>query len=267
MPFRRYRRKAARGAKSVARPVRRGLRARYVPKNKRGKRTANIGRIVRDLAFVKRQLNTEWKSTDPIATTVGFDTPAIPFIPTKSAPVCFPLSYPATIGTSGLGDRVGKKVKIVNLHLRWRLQYENNAPPNNTGNPTGPVHYKIYIVWEKRQDTHATVPADHALRIFKADPIGNKSYISQFDELEYKDFLITYKSKGIMRPLAQPAVDYYRNTRYMEHNIPLSIHQEFDDSNNLTMNRPWLLILTDNDNQTNEHIKFSLIHKTSYVDN
>lgn len=272
MPFiRRYRKRVAARGRSVARPVRRGLRARYVPKNKKGKRVANIGRIVRDLAYVKRQLNTEWKTTDPIATTVGFDTLAPEFIPTKSAPVCFPLSYPATIGTTGVGDRVGKKVKIVNLHLRWRLHldYDSGAPTPTPANPYAPVHYKIYIVWEKRTDSHVVPAANHALRIFKDDPIGNKSYISQFDELEYKDFLITYKQKGVMRPL-QPfhtSAGLARNVRYMEHNIPLSIHQEFDDTNTLTMNRPWLLILTDNPNNTQEHIKFSLIHKTSYVDN
>jgi len=269
MPFiRRTRKKFGRKARSVARPVRRGLRSRYVPKNRRGKRSANIGQIMSDVAYLKRQLNTEWKVTDPSVTTYGFDTLAPPLIPTKSTPSLVALDYPSTIGTSGVGDRIGKKVKIVNLHLRWRLDLDYDSTSIALSNPTTNVHYKIYVIWEKRTDNHSINPADQVLRLWKDDPAGNKSYISQFNELEYKDFLITYKQKGQISPLqANEGILNVRNRRYMEHNIPLSIHQEFDDANQLTMNRPWLVIMTDNDNNTQEHIKFSLVYKMSYVDN
>lgn len=266
MPF--TRKYMSRKAKSVARPLRRGARARYVPKNKRGRRQVNISNIIKDVKFLKRQLNTEWKNTGEI--THGFDTTAPELVPTSSAPIVQALPFPATQGLTGINDRVGKKVKIVNMHMRWRLRLTyDNADAATKLDPVAPIHYKIYVVWEKRLDYPNLQPTDKVLNLFKDDPIGNKSYISQFDPLEYKDYLITYKKQGVMRfPNAAQAWAYQANqVRYMEHNIPLSIHQEFDDDNVLQQNRPWLIILTDNASANNEALKFSLITKMSYVDN
>jgi len=258
--------KFRRRVQSVARPVRRGLRSRYVPKNKRGKRTANIGNIMRDITYIKRQLNTEWKNTGEI--THGFETAAPPLQPTRQSPTFYALPYPATIGTSGVGDRIGKKVKICNMHMRWRLTLTTGTKPQ-TSNPLTPVYYKIYVVWQKDASPPGIALPD-PLSLFKEDPTGNKSYISQFDELEYKNFLITYKRKGMMKfrtPVASDNFNKADEVMYMEHNVPLQIHQEFDDNNVLQTHRPWLLILTDNNDVSNEHIEFSLITKLSYVDN
>lgn len=269
--FQNYKKRTTRRIQSVARPVRRGLRQRYVPKNKQGKRVANIGNVLKDIAYIKRQLNTEWKNTGEW--TYGFGTVTSALLPTVLDPVVQALPFPATIGTTGLNDRVGKKVKITNLHMRWKMVLKSPTKPTTT-DLLHPVYYKIYVVWMKDASYNSGGTGSPIIRdpleLFKDDPLGNKSYISQFNELNYKNYLITYKLKGVMNfrtPVASDNFNKANEVKYMEHNIPLQIHQEFDDNNILEKNRPFLLILTDNNDLLNEHIEFSLITKLSYVDN
>lgn len=261
--FQNYKKRFTRRVQSVSRPVKRGMKQRYVPKNKRGKRTANIGQIIRDISYIKRSLNTEHKTTSEI--TYGFNTAAQPLTPTSSSPIVQALAFPGTIGTSGKDDRIGKRCKITNLHLRWRLNYRTAVNPA-ISDPNKPVFFKIYVVWEKFPTGTSNI--GQILDLWKPDPNNSKSYISQFNKLEYKNFLITYKNQGKMSiPAANNNLNHLQDVRYMEHNIKLNIHQEFDDDNILQRNRPFLVILTDNKDTSGEHIEFSLIHKMSYVDN
>lgn len=127
-----------RKARNIARTSKRGMVKRYYNKNKRGRKSLNIGRVAADLVRIKRSLNVERKTVvqhlikevppkiaDLPAGYEGLHTlEYMKCNPDVNNPVCSTLSR-VKQGDSAL-LRTGNQIKYTHATIKCRLNINNN---------------------------------------------------------------------------------------------------------------------------------------------
>nr|AJP36349.1 putative capsid protein [Avon-Heathcote Estuary associated circular virus 4] len=257
MPYK----EGTRFARKSVRYARRGAMARYVPKNKKGKRALNIANVIKDVALIKRSLNTEKKVINQ--TLLGLSA-------NRGSSLVQALEYPVN---QGLTDktRIGSHIKVTGLNLRMRLRLHASANENVT-NKLQNVRYKLYVIWMKDASVLLT-PQD----VLEEDFDGNYSVSSPFNKYNYKNFIITNKFEGTMK-FTQGLHDLRANEveelRYINAHKNLSLKMDFRSSDDpilpgvLETYKPYLFLLSDaSERDGDEKIDFDIMSKMFYVDN
>jgi len=254
MPYSKFKKRV----RSVARPIRRGARSRYLPKNPRGKRTLNIGNVIKDVAYIKRQLNSEWKDiTQDYVLSQG-----TALIPLKTSPIVQLLQYPAVQGTAN-SQRVGNKLKIAALDARMRVTYRLHQSVSQ-GLPIAPVRVIAYWIYFKDP---AVVPT--ASYCFDNDMDGNVSVMSKWNKNNYKNLLVVAKYEKTFFPPSIGGVNenQFLQIKYEQIHKKLNVHMDHSDAGTLEKNRPVLIILSDATDLLYEHVQFEINMKHMYIDN
>lgn len=257
MPYK----KGTRFARKSVRYARRGAMARYVPKNRKGKRALNISNVIKDVAMIKRSLNTEKKVINQ--TLLGLSA-------NRGSSLVQALDYPSVQGTSD-HTRIGSHIKVTGLNFRMRLRLHASVNDTTT-NKLQNVKYKLYVIWMKDATQALT-----SQEVFEEDFDGNYSVSSAFNKFNYKNFIITNKFEGTMS-FSQMAHNAQSSEleefRYINAHKNLNIKMDFRSSDDpvspsaLETFKPYLLLLSDASETTNdEKIDFDIMTKLFYVDN
>ena len=258
MPYK----KGTRFARRSVRYARRGAMQRYVPKNRKGKRALNIANVIKDVALIKRSLNTEKKVIDQ--TLLGLTA-------NKSSSLVQALDYPSVQGLTDT-TRIGSHIKVTGLNLRMRLRlHTDNA--ESAFNKIQNVHYKMYVCWAKQAGVALTTSS-----MFEEDFDGNYSVSSPFNKWNYKNFIITNKFQGVMsftQVASGAGIREQEVFKYINVHKNLSIKMDFRSSDDPTLPggletmKPYIVLLTDASDSAadDENIEFDIKSKMFYVDN
>ncbi|WP_445718338.1 MULTISPECIES: hypothetical protein [Pseudomonadati] len=112
MPFKRYVSKSIRKGKKV-------IKKRYTTRTG----GARLNRLVKDILFVKRKLNTEHKHIDFNIGSANTANVTAQF-PTKSVPIILALDTP--IKGLNYNNRVGNQIKITHITSKFEFIFNNN---------------------------------------------------------------------------------------------------------------------------------------------
>jgi len=224
--------------KRYARFAKRGLKKRYLPKNRRGKRSLAVGRLAADVYKIKRSLNSETQFIDTDVTMT----------PVRTAPALLALDTPDTQGVA-LNQRVGAKVKF--CHLSAKL----NVIHQNYGNETANLTLCFHVVWLKNGLFAADFEANPGEYMLNPDFNGDYSPLSYWNQQNYKNWISVHKFQVTMKDLQPPSQSAYGlqttpdagvNTetslarqpqtqrRYININKPISVHTEWANIYNTT---------------------------------
>lgn len=244
--------------------AKKGLRKRYVRKNRRGRRSVRVSRIARDVMKIKRALNSETKF---ITTDLGSLTP------TRTAPQILALDTPDTQGVA-LNQRVGSKVKF--CHLSGKIKFVHQ----NFGNETANLTLTMHIMWLKNGSFAADLESAPGPYILNPDVDGYYSPLSYFNQSSYNSWISVYKYQCTMKDLQPPSQSAYGlqttpdagvNTetslarqpqtqiRYLDINKSISVHTEWANLYNETPGantsdvlrmRPYIFVYTDAPSQS-----------------
>lgn len=163
MPFRPYK-----FAKKTA-------KKRYMYKNKRGKKRVNYSKIVRDISYIKSNLNSETK----------FITTPINLAVSVTAPQLYPLNTPI----QGLKSTMRTGYKVKYTHQSGKLKFAKA----NFGDTQASASYKMYIIWLKNALDASTF---NVADILNPDYNGQYSMTSYFNRASYGNWLATHKHKN-----------------------------------------------------------------------
>lgn len=183
MAFRRFRR--------YGRYAKRGLKNRYIPKNKRGKRRMAIATIARDVRTLKRAINSETKFIDDNITLQ----------PVRTQPVIQELDTPS----KGLdvNDRVGRQVKFTRLTGKLMFIHEN------FGNITSNLTMTVHVMFLRNGNFYDELAADPGPYILNPDFQGSYTPLSYFNQSNYKQWISVYKLQVTMKDLQPPSQSAY----------------------------------------------------------
>jgi len=250
MPYKTYKRTARR----TVRYARRGAMNRYVPRNRKGKRSVNIGKLASDLYKIKRSLNTEHKFIDS----------KIQLNPTASVPVIQQLTSPNAQGVEN-GMRVGSQVRLTNMSIKGSVIKYNQE------NVHASTKINFYIIFVKNAEFVPT-----AIDIWNKDQFGQFGPLTMWNKKRYNDWMAVYKYTTTIRDLipldASPTTKQEINRTYFEVNKPISILQEWEvdtDTKVQTRMMPYALIQSDatSDASGNDYCQICANIRLTYVDN
>lgn len=163
-------------AKKVSRAARRVARKRYIRKGAGYGSGVRLNKVVKDLALLKRSLNTEKKYIDTggiASTSVGQQ-----FVNTFGNVVNDITPVP-TQGT-GYGNRIGKSIKVVAMALQYQLEQQSAT--------AGPRRFKLFICKTKGAP-QAT--SDIATNFLSLNPITSVyDYMSNRNINYFKDYVV-----------------------------------------------------------------------------
>lgn len=279
--------------KRQGRMIRRGLKSRYVRKTKTGKPYYNIGQMVRDVAYVKRSLNTERKQITFVSgTKTSTDDPTVRFQvavmkPKDDAPVIQRLCLPAQ-GVKSF-HRIGNQIKITHISAKIRVEaiLENWAA--SVGPRLSTPYCKLMLGFYKPSDTSAGSGEPDIAEIYEKDSVGKYTRGSYRNTQNYKQFyfpkgctkFITLNPSGIPPSGGSTANHDVVVERFVNINQRLNVKVPFQIDNSGTDEgssnwgtaegyRPFLLLMTNAEGtglDGKSYVLCSAEIKLSYVDN
>lgn len=244
--------------------AKKGLRKRYIRKNRKGKRSVRVSRLARDVMSIKRALNSETKFITTDLSTMA---------PTRTTPQILALDTPDTQGVA-LNQRVGAKVKF--CHLSGKLKFVHQ----NFGNETANLTLTMHILWLKNGLFASDLESAPGQYILNPDIDGNYTPLSYFDQQSYNSWVSVYKYQCTMKDLQPPAQSAYglqstpdagvntetslarqpqTQVRYLEINKSISIHTEWANlynetpgvtTSDITRMKPYIFVYTDAPSQS-----------------
>lgn len=139
------------------------------------KGTPKLGAIVRDVAYLKSQINAEHKHID---TTIGASALATYTAQTavQGVPVILPLNLPE----KGLNNynRVGNQIIVTNITCKYRISFTNNS------DKFASRVMRARIIWAKNAND---VPG--VANLLMQDPNDNYTPLSFVNEQEYRKYI------------------------------------------------------------------------------
>lgn len=243
--------------------TKRGIKNRYVPKNRRGRRAVRIDRVVRDVAKLKYALNSETKFINHNITTMS---------PTQSTPLFQAIDMPDTQGVA-LNQRIGAKVKLCHLSGKFSIVHQNY------GNKLGNLTLTFHIIFLKNGMFAPDLESDPANYLMNPDFNGNFGELSYWNQQNYGNWFSVCKFKVVMRDNQPPSQSAYglqtdqdgNNTndnlvrqpitqrRYINLNKKITVHTEWGNLYNTTPQigtsdivkmKPYIYCTTDCPDQT-----------------
>ncbi len=150
---------------------------------------ARVNRITKDLAMIKRKLNTEHKHIDFL---MGASNTAdiIAQRPTKQAPVIVPIPMP--IKGLNFNNRVGNQIKITHITSKLEFVFTNNSDLIQRSN------VRAQIIFAKNATDVPTID-----ELYELDANGHYTPMSMTNSQEYGKFLWLKShdhSKGYTQP-------------------------------------------------------------------
>ncbi len=253
---------------STRKMFRRGIRNRYVQRVNK-KKAFNIGAIVKDVRFLKSQLNAEHKHID---TTFGSNGTYTAQAPVHDTPIIIPLSLPDH-GTKNF-NRIGNQIVITHITCKYRYKF------GNLSDYVDKSTMRARIVFAKDA---SSVPV--ITNLLKADPNGNYTPASFTNEQEYKKYIwlksldckkshtnnrrYAYNGETINPQVMPRGLAYY----YPYKKWNGRIKTEFTtgtDTNQCTVNKPYLVLTCDVPTTAGnpyDNIEFSGTVRLTYIDN
>lgn len=165
-------------------PIKKGLRKRYIRKGKKGKKSFKYSKLARDVAYLRRSLNTERK----------FSETDITASPTVTTPTLDRISTPDVQGTSSV-QRTGAKVRATHLSLKGRFTY------TNYGDKQSNATCIMYVIWLKNGEFQTDFESNFANYMLNQDLNSQFSPLSRFNKSKYSSWVATYKHKITMSDL------------------------------------------------------------------
>ncbi len=169
----------------VYKKIKKGLRKRYVKKNKKGKSHLRVSKLARDIAYIKSSLNSERKF---------IDTQLEGVLPLAAQPSLNRIETPDTQGNA-VNQRQGAKVKATHFSMKGRFTHQNY------GDVQANATCILYILWLKNGDNVTEFESDYANLILNPDVEGNFSPMSMFSKTKYDSWIATYKRVIKMKDL------------------------------------------------------------------
>lgn len=165
-------------------PIKKGLRKRYIRKGKKGKKSFKYSKLARDVAYLRRSLNTERKfsETDIIAS------------PTVTTPTLDRIATPDVQGTSSV-QRTGAKVRCTHLSMKGRFTYTNYGDKQSNATAI------MYVIWLKNGEFQTDFEANFANYMLNQDLNNQFSPLCRFNKTKYSSWIATYKHKITMADL------------------------------------------------------------------
>jgi hypothetical protein len=271
-------------------PIKKGLRKRYIRKGKKGKKSFKYSKLARDVAYLRRALNTERK----------FATTDIQVNPTVTVPTLTRINTPDVQGTASVGERTGAKVRATHFSMKGRFTYLNY------GDKQSNCTCVLYMIWLKNGEFQSDFESNFAEFILNKDQNNQFSPLAYFNKVKYDSWIATYKKKLTMSdliPLNQtasglastpggvntlttlgkaPQTKHY----YCEVNKKINVPIEWNNTLSATGNTdeisrmvPYIFIITDSlgssvpsgssqpDSTLNDKVQFSATCRLTYVDN
>uniref|UniRef100_UPI0040489B57 hypothetical protein n=1 Tax=Polynucleobacter sp. TaxID=2029855 RepID=UPI0040489B57 len=134
-----------------------------------------INRLARDVALVKRKLNTEHKHIDYMFGASG-DAQTVAQRPTKSVPIILPLDMP--IKGLNYNNRVGNQIKITHITSKLEFVFANNTDLIQRSN------VRAQILFAKNASDVPTID-----ELYELDANGHYTPMSMSNTQEYNKFL------------------------------------------------------------------------------
>jgi hypothetical protein len=232
--------------------AKKGLRKRYMYKNKRGKSRVKFNKVVRDLAYIKSSLNTERKFVQTEINTT----------PTNVSPSLIALDVPDTQGTL-MNQRVGAKVRFTHMSGKFIINKKNFGDNQNS------VTIKMYLIWLKNGEDASNFDVS---RIMNPDVENNFSVSSYWNKNAYGSWYAVHKyfrtirDVGNLSNFVNPDINTDANNDLLGSRISgeLKVYHQFNKKCNIVQtypnpynddpthtpdlvlrHKPYLLILTD----------------------
>lgn len=272
-------------------PIKKGLRKRYIRKNRKGKKSMKYGKLARDVAYLRRALNTERKISATVFSSV---------IPTVSQPTLTRLNTPDQQGTNSV-QRTGAKVRMTHFSMKARFTYKN------FGDKQSNATCVLYLIWLKNGEFASDFESNFKNYILNPDQNNQFSPMCYFNKTKYDSWIATYKKKITMSdmiPLNQIASGLQSSPQagidslttlgkapqtkhyYCEVNKKINVPMEWNnvlsttgDTDEISRNVPYIFIMTDSPGQStpsgsatpdstlNDSVSFQGTARLTYVDN
>jgi len=273
----------------VYRAIKKGLRKRYIKKNRRGKKNFKYTKLARDVAYLRSTLNTERKF---VQTTFNDS-------PTVTAPTLTRIQTPDNQGTAS-NQRTGAKVRATHFSMKGRFALSNYG--DKQANTTA----VLYMIWLKNGEFQTDFEADFADFMLNQDQNSQFSPMCYFNKTKYDSWIATYKKKITMSdliPLNQtamglastpggvntlttlgkaPQLKHYYFECNKKINVPIewnNILSSTGNVNEISRMVPYIFIITDSlgsavpsgssqpDSTNNDRLQFQGTCRLTYVDN
>lgn len=270
-------------------PIKKGLRKRYIRKNRRGKKTFKYSKLARDVAYLRSTLNTERK----------FSATVLSAVPTVTTPTLQRIDTPDVQGTNSV-QRTGAKVRATHFSMKGRFSY------SNYGDKQSNCTAVLYMIWLKNGEFATDFESNFANYMLNQDQNNQFSPMAYFNKTKYDSWIATYKKKITMSdliPLNQTAAGLPTTTSntntlttlgkagqlkhyYFECNKKINVPIEWNnvlsgtgDTDEIARNVPYIFILTDcpgnavpsgsgqPDSTLNDRLSFQGQCRLTYVDN
>ncbi len=270
-------------------PIKKGLRKRYIRKGRKGKKSFKYSKLARDVAYLRRSLNTERK----------FSETDITASPTVTTPTLDRISTPDVQGTSSV-QRTGARVRCTHLSMKGRFTYTNYGDKQSNATAI------MYVIWLKNGEFQTDFESNFANYMLNQDLNNEFSPLSRFNKSKYSSWVATYKHKITMSdlvPLNQVAMGLPTDTNnndslntlgrapqtkhyYFECNKKINVPIEWNnvlsltgDTDEIARMVPYVFCITDSPGQStptgtaqpdsilNDKVSYNVNCRLTYVDN